>query len=370
MFMLWYNFDIPKYEVIAMNSILRKLSLILVASTAIFAVSASLAGAAIPTSIESTITVIGVNKSEFTVPTGTTRAQLIATLRAHYGSHTPKMDNCTFRIADKNIKLTAAEMQSITPARINYDHKADVILTASLKPKQKINVNEAILKGINSTAVNRIIDKYHIQTAVPVGPASYVYNPKTKRIEVKAARKGTVAPKADMRKAIHDSMIQFATQGYRGSLTTSTVKKINVEPNAKNLGKIILVVRSERKLYLYNNGKLVSTYRVAVGRKGNSTPAGNYKIGLKRKNPTWSNPGSSWGKRMPKSIGPGPNNPLGVRAMNLDRANGKTTLLRIHGTSNTASIGQAASAGCVRMTNKDVVKLFNDTPKGTRVWIR
>ena len=328
------------------------------------------AAPAVPASIESTVTVIGVNKKTFVVPTGTSRASLLATLRSHYGTHTPRLDKKVLVIGGKKINLTKAERNSLAPKKINHEHKADAILLASKKPKQTVNANEAVLRGVSDRAVDTIVNKYYEQTKVSAGKAKYSYNSKKKRIDVKSPRKGSAAKKADIRKSIEKGMVDFAAQGYRGTVTTQNVKKQKINPSGKKLGKLILVVRSQRKLYLYNNGKLVKTYRVAVGMPGYSTPSGNFKIGLKRKNPTWGNPGSSWGRGMSGSIGPGPSNPLGVRAMNLDRANGSKTMIRIHGTSNTASIGTAASHGCVRMTNTDVVSLFNQVPTGTPVWIR
>jgi lipoprotein-anchoring transpeptidase ErfK/SrfK len=82
------------------------------------------------------------------------------------------------------------------------------------------------------------------------------------------------------------------------------------------------------------------------------------------KNPTWYNRGSTWAENMPASIGPGPNNPLGTRAMTI---NGGGVL--IHGTHDTGSIGSSASHGCVRMSIPDVEALFNQCNVGMPVYI-
>ncbi len=55
-------------------------------------------------------------------------------------------------------------------------------------------------------------------------------------------------------------------------------------------------------------------------------------------------------------------NPLGARAMYLSG-----TLYRIHGSNEPWTIGQAVSSGCIRMTNDDVVDLYNRVKVGTRV---
>ena len=45
----------------------------------------------------------------------------------------------------------------------------------------------------------------------------------------------------------------------------------------------------------------------------------------------------------------------------------KDTIYRIHGTNEPWSIGQNVSSGCIRLTNDDIVDLYNRTPTGTKV---
>jgi lipoprotein-anchoring transpeptidase ErfK/SrfK len=59
-------------------------------------------------------------------------------------------------------------------------------------------------------------------------------------------------------------------------------------------------------------------------------------------------------------------NPLGARAMYLWEGN-RDTLYRIHGTNEPWTIGQSVSAGCIRMTNEDVVDLYDRTAVGSKV---
>ena len=62
----------------------------------------------------------------------------------------------------------------------------------------------------------------------------------------------------------------------------------------------------------------------------------------------------------------GPENPMGARALYLWNGN-NDTLYRIHGTNEPWTIGTNVSSGCIRLTNEDVIDLYNRTPKGTRV---
>jgi lipoprotein-anchoring transpeptidase ErfK/SrfK len=57
----------------------------------------------------------------------------------------------------------------------------------------------------------------------------------------------------------------------------------------------------------------------------------------------------------------GPENPLGARAMYLWSGN-KDTLYRIHGTNEPWTIGTNVSSGCIRLTNEDIIDLYNRTP--------
>lgn len=126
----------------------------------------------------------------------------------------------------------------------------------------------------------------------------------------------------------------------------------------------IVVTLSKRQVALYNGEKSIKTYSCAIGQPGHETPVGNWKIVQKRKNPIWRNPGSEWSKDMPATIGPSASSPLGLRALNLNVSG-----IRLHGTVSINSIGTAASHGCMRMRNSDIIDLFDRVDVGTKVFI-
>lgn len=127
---------------------------------------------------------------------------------------------------------------------------------------------------------------------------------------------------------------------------------------------VITVSRSAKRLYLFKDLKLVRTFTVAVGMAGLETPAGLYTIYDKQVNPTWHVPKSAWaGDLAGKSIPPGPSNPIKARWMGVAAGAG------IHGTSDDASLGSAASHGCIRMNVGDVIWLYDRVPYGTKVFI-
>jgi len=118
----------------------------------------------------------------------------------------------------------------------------------------------------------------------------------------------------------------------------------------------------ERGLYLYEKGKVVNFYPVAIGAPGKwMTPTGDFKIITKVKNPTWLPP--EWAKEE-EPVPAGPNNPLGDRWMGLNKPG-----YGIHATNRPVSIGLATSHGCIRMYPELAHKLFEKVKVGTPVKI-
>jgi lipoprotein-anchoring transpeptidase ErfK/SrfK len=126
----------------------------------------------------------------------------------------------------------------------------------------------------------------------------------------------------------------------------------------------ILVSRETFTLRLFKHLKLVKTYRIAVGRIGLETPAGEYTIDDKQINPSWHVPLSSWaGDLAGRIIPPGPDDPIKARWMGFFDGAG------IHGTDEISSIGTAASHGCIRMTIPDVEDLYPRVPLHTPIYV-
>ena len=128
----------------------------------------------------------------------------------------------------------------------------------------------------------------------------------------------------------------------------------------------IVISQRERRLYLTLGEGRAIRYAVAVGRSGKAW-SGWARVDGKHVNPAWSPPDMVRrdNPQLPLLIpGGAPNNPMGVRALTLDRSE-----IAIHGTTDTMrrSIGTAASYGCIRMLNEDIVDLFDRVRVGTQV---
>lgn len=158
----------------------------------------------------------------------------------------------------------------------------------------------------------------------------------------------------------------------------SAVKNINRSPIPRELVAFpeqmapgtIVVDNSERRLYHVLGNGIAMRYGVSVGRQG-FIWTGTNTVSRKAEWPTWNPPEqmrareARKGHILPVSMKGGIDNPLGARALYLG-----STIYRIHGTNQPASIGKAMSSGCIRMANEDVEHLYASVTIGTRVIVR
>ncbi|MFY9685425.1 MAG: L,D-transpeptidase [Pseudolabrys sp.] len=127
-------------------------------------------------------------------------------------------------------------------------------------------------------------------------------------------------------------------------------------------GTIIIDTPHTHLFYVLGNGKAVR-YGIGVGREG-FTWSGVKSIIRKSEWPDWYPPPAMIARQpyLPRMIAGGPGNPLGARAMYIGG-----TEYRIHGTNDPSSIGKHISSGCIRMTNDNVIDLYNRVSIGAKV---
>jgi lipoprotein-anchoring transpeptidase ErfK/SrfK len=117
--------------------------------------------------------------------------------------------------------------------------------------------------------------------------------------------------------------------------------------------------------YLYlvmGDGKAIR-YGIGVGREG-FTWSGVKQVARKAEWPDWYPPQEMIARQpyLPRMTAGGPGNPLGARALYIGG-----TQYRIHGTNNPATIGHEVSSGCIRLTNEDVIDLYERVKVGAKV---
>ncbi len=126
----------------------------------------------------------------------------------------------------------------------------------------------------------------------------------------------------------------------------------------------IVIELSTNRLYLLDSQGVFNVYSVGLGKPGNDTTPGKYKIGNKEKDPTWYKPGFG-----PIPSGD-PRNELGTRWMPLVPEEEKLpTDLGIHGTVDPESIGIYSSMGCPRLYNEEAEELYDLVVRSTPVTI-
>jgi lipoprotein-anchoring transpeptidase ErfK/SrfK len=139
-----------------------------------------------------------------------------------------------------------------------------------------------------------------------------------------------------------------------------------VDYHRKEASGSIVVDSDNHYLYLVQDGGKAIRYGITVGEEAMAW-SGIAKIGSMTEWPPW-HPTKSEIERLgvPTFVAPGPDNPMGSRALYL-YSGGKDTLFRIHGTNQPEYIGSSISSGCIRLTNEDAIDLYSRVKMGAIV---
>ena len=146
----------------------------------------------------------------------------------------------------------------------------------------------------------------------------------------------------------------------------SSFRALEWQPYFDNLnnGAILVDITSRALHYWDESGSNYRLYPTSVPLSEDLTRRGRTRVVLKDPEPDWRptpamkerNP--DWPDYMP----PGPDNPLGIRALHLT-----WTYYRIHGTHDTRKIGRRSSNGRIGLYNEHIVELYDLAKVGTQV---
>jgi L,D-transpeptidase ErfK/SrfK len=140
---------------------------------------------------------------------------------------------------------------------------------------------------------------------------------------------------------------------------------VHLLPAAEPEGVVINL--ADMRLYVFGEpGTEPRSYPIGIGREGLTTPVGSTTVTRKQKDPTWWPTARMRAEdpMLPEVVGPGPDNPMGSRAMYLG-----WPAYAIHGTNKPLGIGRRASSGCIRMYPEDAEELFDLVEVGTKVTV-
>lgn len=126
----------------------------------------------------------------------------------------------------------------------------------------------------------------------------------------------------------------------------------------------ILCNINDRVLHYWGADGFYRIYPTSVPLTEEMTRRGRTTITLKRPDPDWRPTEAMLQRRpdLPPYVPPGPDNPLGVRALNLG-----WPAYRIHGTNDIRKIGRQSSSGCVGLFNEHIIEVYNRAQVGTPV---
>ena len=146
----------------------------------------------------------------------------------------------------------------------------------------------------------------------------------------------------------------------------SSFRTLDWQPYFDNTrGGAILVDIDSRAVHFWSEDQSIyKLYPSSVPLTDDLTRRGRTRVILKDPEPDWR-PTPNMLERNPEwpsYIGPGPDNPLGTRALHLS-----WTYYRIHGTHDTRKIGRKSSNGCIGLYNQHIEELYEMAQVGTQV---
>ena len=176
----------------------------------------------------------------------------------------------------------------------------------------------------------------------------------------------TLDPVSDANFTARDKKL-LANPPYERATIPLAYQRHVVQYHRKEAPGSILVDTAERYLYyVLPDGKAIR-YGVIVGEDAQAW-SGVARVGRKEEWPGWT-PTEGEKRRLgplPNYVEGGAHNPMGARGIYLFSGN-QDTLFRIHGTNQPQYSGHAISSCCIRLTNEDVIDLYNRVKMGAIV---
>jgi lipoprotein-anchoring transpeptidase ErfK/SrfK len=345
---------------------LGRKSQILIAAVVIFLIGGAVAAYAYDGSqkdqISEGVTISGVDVS------GMTHQEAVSAVTAQVLS--PKRKPITVKFGKQSWTLPAKELKIKADVERSVDRAFDESQAGSLPERLlrevtggSVDATIPVQVTYSRAAVNRFVRE--VADAIKVDPVD---------ASVQAGPDSLTVVKASNGHKLRDNKLTRELTGLldrgRGSRTlTAQVNVLKPTVTTKTVAEqyptYLTLDRSTFTLRLWKNLELEKTYTVAVGQPGLETPAGLFSIQDKQVNPDWNVPNSDWAGELAGQTIPGgtAENPLIARWMGIYDGVG------FHGTTDVGSLGTAASHGCVRMSEGDVIDLYDRVDVGTPVYI-
>jgi lipoprotein-anchoring transpeptidase ErfK/SrfK len=163
--------------------------------------------------------------------------------------------------------------------------------------------------------------------------------------------------------AIESSNTAAQPEGISGVEVVHSTIAANPPPTQAQAAEVFLEISlGSREVRIFQGDTKVKSYPIGIGRSGWETPVGSFQVRQMRENPTWISPFT--GERIP---GGDPRNPMGRHWIGF-WTDGHLWV-GFHGTPDAATIGNAASHGCIHMHAHDLEELYDQVQLGTLVTV-
>jgi lipoprotein-anchoring transpeptidase ErfK/SrfK len=260
---------------------------------------------------------------------------------------------------------TAADLDAMVSAAVERGREGSIV-TRTWRGLTGGEVHARVAPDIaySRPAVRRLVDR--IRVAMARKPVDADIAIARGRIVLRRSVTGLAVDSRRVRAQVERALVTPAGGGRR---IRAKLEKIRPEVTTTHLADaypvVLAVDRGAFRISLFKRLKRVRTYPIAVGQAGLETPAGRYTIQTKAVDPAWHVPNSAWAGSLAGTVIPGgaPDNPLKARWLGVYDGVG------VHGTDARGSIGTNASHGCIRMLVEDVVKLYDEVPVGSPIFI-
>ncbi|MGH3044047.1 MAG: L,D-transpeptidase family protein [Gaiellaceae bacterium] len=276
---------------------------------------------------------------------------------------------------DQPLRITYRKRSfSIEPALVDVQTNVDALLGSAMAKSREGNFLTRSIRDLtgrsdetdlglevvySKEAVARVVAGIRREVQQPARDATS--SASFAGVNITPAQVGVAVRPRVLRNEIVDHLVSPASSRTFAVPVKLVRPKVTTKKLKARYGHFIAISRSRRELRLFVNQRLAKTYRVGIGAAGFDTPAGEYEIESMAANPAWYVPNSEWAGDLAGKVisGNDPDNPIKARWMGFYDGAG------IHGTADEASIGTAASHGCIRMTVRDVIDLYERVPLHT-----
>jgi lipoprotein-anchoring transpeptidase ErfK/SrfK len=275
-----------------------------------------------------------------------------------------RVEGRTYRLSAKRAGMTI-DLRSVVQRAVDSGREGNFVARGWRElTKSEVNERETVKIAVDRKAIDKFVAGIAGKVARPAVDAQLTLTVDSVSVsESKTGRR--LAGRASLVKRIERAFTRAGASRRLTAHTATVQPKQTAEAVWAAHPTVVTVSHDARRVTVFDHGRPAVRYHVAVGDPKYPTPYGQFSVQTMQKNPPWNVPQSEWAGDLAGQTIPGsdPRNPLVARWIGFNGSVG------FHGTKDLASLGRAASHGCVRMDPKDVKDLYTRVQVGTPVLV-